>query len=52
MVAGIRMGLLDTTVDVQTHGGVLTISWQGGGAPVMLTGSATVVFDGEIELPN
>ena len=52
VVAGIRMGLLDTTVEVQTHGGVLTISWQGGGAPVMLTGSATVVFDGEIELPN
>jgi len=34
------------------HGGMLTISWQGAGSPVMLTGPATVVFDGAIELPN
>jgi diaminopimelate epimerase len=30
VVAGIRLGLLDAQVDVQTHGGVLTISWKGG----------------------
>jgi diaminopimelate epimerase len=52
VVAGIRLGLLDTTVDVQMHGGRLTISWQGEQSPVMLTGPATVVFDGDIELPN
>jgi len=52
VVAGIRLGLLDATVDVATHGGTLTISWQGGPSPVMLTGPATVVFDGDIELPN
>jgi diaminopimelate epimerase len=52
VVAGIRLGLLDATVDVQTHGGTLTISWQGARSPVMLTGPATVVFDGDIELPN
>lgn len=52
VVAGIRLGLLDATVDVATHGGTLTIAWQGGSAPVLLTGPATVVFDGEIELPN
>ena len=52
VVAGIRLGLLDATVDVQTHGGTLTISWQGASSPVMLTGPATVVFDGDIELPN
>jgi len=52
VVAGIRLGLLDATVDVATHGGTLTIAWQGGTHPVLLTGPATVVFDGEIELPN
>jgi diaminopimelate epimerase len=52
VVAGIRLGLLDASVDVQTHGGILTISWQGGNAPVMLTGPATYVFHGDIELPN
>ena len=50
VVAGIRLGLLDASVDVQTHGGQLTIAWQGGRAPVLLTGPATVVYDGQIEL--
>jgi diaminopimelate epimerase len=52
VVAGIRLGLLDGQVDVQTHGGVLTISWAGGSAPVMMTGTATTVFRGDIEIPN
>ncbi|MDD2923544.1 diaminopimelate epimerase, partial [Rhodoferax sp.] len=52
VVAGIRLGLLDASVDVLTHGGTLTITWQGGTSPVMLTGPATPVFDGEIDLPN
>lgn len=52
VVAGIRLGLLDARVDVATHGGTLTISWQGGHTPVMLTGPATSVFDGEIDLPD
>jgi diaminopimelate epimerase len=51
-VAGIRLGLLDATVDVHTHGGVLTISWAGGTSAVMLTGPATTVFQGRIELPD
>jgi diaminopimelate epimerase len=51
-VAGIRLGLLDGEVDVQTHGGVLTIRWAGAGAPVLLTGPATFVFQGGIELPD
>ena len=33
VVAGIRLGLLDARVDVQTRGGVLTIEWPGGDAP-------------------
>lgn len=52
VVAGIRLGLLDATVDVQTHGGTLTISWAGLASPVMMTGPATTVFHGEIDLPD
>jgi diaminopimelate epimerase len=52
VVAGIRLGLLEPQVDVQTHGGVLTIAWAGGSAAVMMTGPATTVFHGDIEIPN
>ncbi len=57
VVAGIRMGLLNPIVDVQTHGGVLTIEWQGGALkdvsqPVLMTGPATSVFEGEIDVPE
>ena len=53
VVAGIRLGLLDTLVDVHTQGGVLTIEWAGqADSPVLMTGPATSVFDGEIDLPE
>ena len=54
VVAGIRRGLLDERVDVLTRGGVLTIRWQAeaDGAPVLMTGPAQSVFEGEIELPE
>ena len=52
VVAGIRLGLLDSTVDVQTRGGTLTISWAGEASPVMMTGPAMSVFRGEITLPD
>ena len=54
VVAGIRRGLLDERVDVLTRGGVLTIRWQAeaAGAPVLMTGPAQSVFEGEIELPE
>ena len=48
VVAGIRRGLLDARVDVETRGGVLTIEWRG--ASVMMTGPAVAVFTGEIEI--
>ena len=52
VVAGIRLGLLDTSVTVQTRGGPLTIEWSGQlNAPVMMTGPATTVFASEIEIP-
>jgi diaminopimelate epimerase len=52
VVAGIRLGLLDALVDVHTHGGLLTVGWAGGASPVMMTGPATTVFEGEVELPQ
>lgn len=50
VVAGIRRGLLETPVTVQTRGGKLVIDWAGSGRPVMMTGPAVSVFEGEIEL--
>ena len=51
VVAGIRMGLLDNSVLVDTRGGQLRIQWGGLGQPVLMTGPAVTVFEGEIELP-
>lgn len=48
VVAGIRRGLLDARVDVDTRGGLLSIEWHGG--PVLMTGPAQSVFTGEIDL--
>jgi len=50
VVAGIRLGLLDARVDVDTRGGRLTIEWQGGDSHVLMTGPAQTVFEGDIEL--
>jgi diaminopimelate epimerase len=50
VVAGISRGLLDTPVIVETRGGELTVAWGGEGTPVMMTGSAETVFEGEIDL--
>ncbi len=49
VVAGIRRGLLDSPVEVETRGGELTIAWQGADNPVWMTGPAESVFEGEIE---
>ena len=53
VVAGVMRGLLDanTPVRVETRGGMLTARWAGEGRPVLMTGPAVTVFDGEIELP-
>ncbi|MBY4596330.1 diaminopimelate epimerase [Ottowia caeni] len=53
VVAGIRLGLLDARVQVETRGGTLTIEWAGQEAsPVLMTGPASTVFEGEIEIPE
>ena len=50
VVAGIRLGWLDRTVDVQARGGLLTIEWADDDAHVLMTGPAETVYQGEIEL--
>jgi diaminopimelate epimerase len=50
VVAGIRLGWLDRAVEVDTRGGRLGIEWAGLGAPVLMTGPAQTVLEGEIEL--
>ena len=54
VVAGIREGLLDDSVEVDTRGGRLTIRWAGGendpNCAVWMTGPAVTVFEGEIEI--
>lgn len=50
VVSGIRLGELESPVLVHTRGGDLNISWTGGDKPVMMTGPAEIVFEGEIEV--
>ena len=52
VVAGIREGLLEDSVQVDTRGGRLTIRWRGGDNPVLMTGPAVTVFEGEIEIES
>ncbi|MDR1854334.1 MAG: diaminopimelate epimerase [Azoarcus sp.] len=49
-VAVILRGLAASPVRVDTRGGRLDIAWAGPGAPVLMTGPAVTVFEGEIEL--
>ena len=50
VVAGICRGHLDSPVRVTTRGGDLHIAWAGDQHPVLMTGPARTVFEGEIEL--
>ena len=49
-VAGILRGLLDSPVRISARGGELSIAWQGEGQPVLMTGPAVTVFEGQIEV--
>lgn len=49
-VSGIQRGLLDTPVKVSFRSGDLIIRWEGESCPVLMTGPAVTVFDGEIDL--
>jgi diaminopimelate epimerase len=50
VVIGILRDLLDNEVDVALTGGNLKIAWQEGEQAVMMTGSATTVYEGQIAL--
>ncbi len=50
VVAGIRLGWLDRRVEVDTRGGRLQIEWANDDAPVLMTGPAETVFEGDITL--
>jgi len=50
VVAGVSRGLLNEGVTVTTRGGDLVIRWNGEGQPVLMTGPAVTVFEGEIEI--
>ncbi len=48
VAAGIRRGLLDSPVRVQTRGGVLTVAWDG--ERLRMTGPAQSVFKGQLDI--
>ncbi len=48
-VAAIRLGLVDSPVNLHLLGGMLTIEWPGAGS-VFMTGPATEVFTGEMDI--
>ena len=49
-VAGIRLNKILSPVTVLMQGGTLSISWESNSSPVMMTGPAESVFDGEINI--
>lgn len=50
VVSGILRGQLDQRVEVELSGGKLQIEWAGEDAHVLMTGPATIVFEGQILL--
>ncbi len=50
MVIACQQGYLEGKIDAELRGGHLTLSWAGEGEPVYMTGPATTVFEGKIEL--
>lgn len=50
VVVGRIRGELDETVNVELRGGDLVVSWAGDNSPVLMTGPATFVFEGEIQI--
>ena len=50
VVAGQIQGLLDEQVVVSLAGGDLVIKWRGDNEPVWMSGPATQVYEGRIEL--
>ena len=49
-VAAISQGWMDSPVTIDLPGGRLSIEWAGPGQPVMMTGPATRVYEGQVRL--
>jgi len=49
-VAAIRQGRMDSPVQIDLPGGRLSIEWAGDGQPVMMTGPAVRVYEGQVRL--
>ncbi len=49
-VAAIRQGWIDSPVQLELPGGKLFIEWAGPGQPVMMTGPAVRVYEGQVRL--
>ncbi|MCY1286078.1 Diaminopimelate epimerase [compost metagenome] len=49
-VAAIRQGWMDSPVQLELPGGKLAIEWAGVGRPVMMTGPAVRVYEGQVRL--
>jgi diaminopimelate epimerase len=50
MVVARQQGLVNDKVALELRGGTLQISWAGDDSPVWMTGPATHVYDGQIEI--
>jgi diaminopimelate epimerase len=50
VAVGRRQGLLDELVQVDLPGGTATVSWQAATGHLWLTGPATTVFSGSIDI--
>ena len=49
-VVAIAQGRVKSPVSVTLPGGTLRISWDGGNSPVMMSGPATSVYEGTIQI--
>jgi len=49
-VAAIRQGWMDSPLQIDLPGGKLCIEWAGDGQPVMMTGPAVRVYEGQIRI--
>jgi diaminopimelate epimerase len=49
-VAAIRQGWMDSPLQIELPGGKLCIEWAGDGQPVMMTGPAVRVYEGQIRI--
>ena len=49
-VAAISQGWMDSPVQIELPGGKLSIEWAGPGQPVMMTGPAVRVYEGQVRL--